>query len=121
MIRNLEIDKDKGSVKWSFDEKEYGYIIENIDQTSEDECNKIIMILSGPQAYPDILTVINAYGVKLFSCSPPDGACFSYLTKDQSNNVLIICIFEEKLEGWYDLHYSLDLTKKDLVRGAPAY
>lgn len=120
MIINLEIDKDKSSVKWVFDDKEYNYIIENIDQTLEDECNKII-ILSGPQAYPDRLTVIDGCGVKLFSCYPPDGTSFYYLTKDSSNNILIACTFEEKIEGWYDWHYSLDLTNKDLVRGAPVY
>lgn len=121
MIDDFAVEKDQLIVKWLCNNKQILLKVDNLDQSMVDESRQMIFVLSGPQQLPTKLTILDETGEEIFSCSPPVGADFYYLTKTPMLEVLIVCAFEEKLEGWHDWHYSFDPKNKILLRGAPSY
>ncbi len=121
MIEKFEIEKDKGSLRWFCNKTEILRLVSNLDQSMVDETRQIIFILSGAQELPTELKILDEEGIEVFSCSAPQGSNFYYLTKTLERSVLIICVFDEKLEGWHDWHYSFDYKNMRLVREGPAY
>ena len=121
MIKNLFLKKEFNLIEWSNDNEKFEAQLDNIDQAMIDESRQLIFLLSGISKLPDKLDVLNEIGKRVFSCSPPVGAQFYYLTPTPAYEVLVVCTFEEKMDGWHDWHYSFDLEKCGLKRVSPVY
>jgi hypothetical protein len=63
------------------------------------------------------LTIFNAQGEKLFWSAPPEGAAFYYLTFNLSKQVVVVCSYAEKQNGWHDWFYSWDMKRNALYIG----
>ncbi|WP_139811052.1 hypothetical protein [Pantoea cypripedii] len=109
MIEKFEIEKDNDNLRWFCNKTAILRAVSNLDQAMVDESRQLVFVLSGPQELPTELKILDEAGMEVFSCSPPQGSDFYYLTKTPARNVLIICVFDEKPEGWHDWHYSFDL------------
>ena len=121
MINNFTCDKEKNELHWIYNTHQVAIVIDDLDLAMIDEKRKLIFVLSKPLPLPVLLTVLNIDGTLLSTFAPPEGASFSYLTLNDKKEVLIVCSFSEKINGWYDWHYSLDLDKKVITRMAPSY
>ncbi|EKY3246746.1 hypothetical protein RBA21_004167 [Cronobacter dublinensis] len=119
MIENFNVDKT--NVYWTVDAKEVSLHIEGLDQTMLDDHRQKVIMLCNARPLPDKLLVLDEDGSEAFSFSPPDGAAFYYLTKNDIHEVLVVCVFHEKLEGWHDWHFSIDIKNKKLIKNSPAY
>ena len=58
---------------------------------------------------------------KLFWSAPPEGATFYYLTFNLSKEVVVVCSYPTKKNGWHDWFYSWDMTRNALSCSGPAY
>ncbi|WP_072016940.1 hypothetical protein [Erwinia oleae] len=121
MIENLILKKEQSLIQWDCNQLQRQSSVFNIDQVMLDERRNIIIILSDMQKFPQRLDVLDEDGLNIFSCSPPQGASFYYLTKASTSEILIVCAFDEKHEGWHDWHYSFDERIKKLLQKSPAY
>ncbi|WP_336222848.1 hypothetical protein [Enterobacter bugandensis] len=121
MINNFICNKEKNELHWIYNTHKVTIGIDDLDLAMIDEKRKIIFVLSKPLPLPMLLTVLNIDGTLLSTFTPPEGASFSYLTLNDKKEVLIVCSFSAKINGWYDWHYSLDLNKKVITRMAPSY
>ncbi|WEF26428.1 hypothetical protein PYR66_13900 [Klebsiella aerogenes] len=121
MVKNLILDKEENTLKWTSDENQISFFVEDLDSAMLDEKRGMIFALSRTAPLPTLLTILNDDGALLATLSPPDGAYFYYLTRDDTKEVLVICSFSEKKSGWYDWHYSFEQSDGSLVRKAPSY
>lgn len=121
MINKIICDKEKNTLHWIYNAHQVTVTIDDLDLAMIDERRKLIFVLSKPSPLPVLLTILNNDGVLLSTFTPPECASFSYLTLNHQKEVLIVCSFSEKMNGWYDWHYSLDLERKELIRIAPSY
>ena len=121
MINNFTCDKEKNELHWIYNTHQVAIVIDDLDLALVDEKRNVVFVLSKPLPLPVLLTVLNIDGTLLSTFAPPEGASFSYLTLNDKKEVLIVCSFSEKINGWYDWHYSLDLDKKVITRMAPSY
>ncbi|EJJ0549169.1 hypothetical protein ACN5L9_004386 [Cronobacter sakazakii] len=119
MIENFCVDNT--NLCWSVDTKEIILYIEGLDQAMLDDHRQKIIILCNARPLPDKLVALDKCGNKIHSFSPPDGANFCYLTKNSMQEVLVVCVFNEKFEGWHEWHFSIDIKNKTLVKMSPAY
>ncbi|MHC9003199.1 hypothetical protein [Enterobacter adelaidei] len=121
MINKFICDKEKNALHWIYNARQVTIAIDDLDLAMLDEKRNLIFALSQPSPLPVLLTVLNNDGTLLSIFTPPEGASFSYLTLNHQKEVLIVCSFSEKIKGWYDWHYYLDLEKKEIIRMAPSY
>lgn len=121
MIENFSKNEDLNSVTWSYQKKTVVWNVTGLDQAVIDYEYQKVYVLSEGEKLPGKLDVLDWEGKLVFSCSPPQKSDFYYLTKSSSNSVLIVCSFDEALDGWHDWHYFVDFEKMQLIRGAPAY
>lgn len=121
MINSFVCDKEKNALHWVYNAHKVTIVIDDLDLAMIDERRKLIFVLSKPSPLPVLLTVFNNDGTLLSTFTPPEGASFSYLTLNDEKEVLIVCSFSEKINGWYDWYYYLDLEKKDIIRAEPSY
>jgi hypothetical protein len=112
MIDNIICDKEKSTLHWTCNTHQVTIFIDDLDLALVDEKRNVVFVLSKPSPLPMLLTVLNNEGVLVSTFPPPEGASFYYLTLNDAKEVLIVCSFSEKINGWYDWHYSLDLEKK---------
>jgi hypothetical protein len=121
MVKNLIFDKESNTLKWIFNEMQISYFVEGVDSAMLDEKRGMVFVLSRTTPLLALLTILNGDGILLATLSPPDGAYFSYLTRDDMKEVLVVCSFSEKKSGWYDWHYAFEQSDGSLVRKAPSY
>lgn len=121
MIKNLILDKGQNTLKWTLNESQISLSVEDLDSAMLDEKRGMIFVLSKSTPLPTLLTILNDDGSLLSILPPPDGAYFYYLTRDNTKEVLVVCSFSEKKDGWYDWHYSFEQSGGSLVRKAPSY
>ncbi|MGD8164539.1 hypothetical protein [Pantoea sp. FN0307] len=121
MIKDLNVIKDSGFIRWVNKGQSYNFDLSSIDQAMVDESRQLIFILSGCLSSPNEIHVLNGEGEVQFSSRSPAGSNFYYLTKTASNEVLVVCSFEEKYDNWYDWHYSFNVEGRELHRLAPSY
>lgn len=121
MIEDFSMNLDLNSVTWSYQNKTVMWDVTDLDQAIVYSEHQKVYVLSERNQLPGKLDVLDWEGKLVFSCSPPQKSDFYYLTKSSSNSVLIVCSFDEALDGWRDWHYFIDFEKKQLTRGAPAY
>lgn len=55
-----------------------------------------------------------------FKTTPPKGFTFSYLTEHPEIEVAVVGSSSEKIEGWYDWHFSINGKTGELKRWCPA-
>lgn len=124
IMSNKRIERfkvDEADIHWSVDTKEIILHIEGLDQAMLDDHRQKIIILCNARPLPDKLIVLDECGHEIHFFSPPDGAKFYYLTKNSLQEVLVVCVFNEKFEGWHEWHFSIDIKNKTLVKMSPAY
>lgn len=121
MINNLVVDKETCTLRWAYDACQVTSLIDNLDLAMLDEKRELVFILSQPSPLPTLLTVLNREGGLVSAFPPPEGASFYYLTSNAAKEVLVVCSFHEKREGWYDWHYALDVENKRLMKMTPSY
>lgn len=121
MLTNLKVDKDNDRITLKYNGNEYTRQFNKIDQAVFDKTLDCIFLLSPSFPQPNKLHVLNSYGEDIAEIPSPDGASFYYLTTKNDNEVIIVCTFSDKVDGWYDWHYFYDNIKKKITREAPAF
>lgn len=121
MINNLVVDKETCTLSWVYDARLVTGHMENLDSAMLDEKRELVFILSQPSPLPTLLTVLNRERGLISAFPAPEGASFYYLTSSAAKEVLVVCSFHEKREGWYDWHYALDVENKRLMKMTPSY
>jgi len=120
-ISGLTLLADQSTIQWGFMDEEFTLTLSGIDQVLVDESIDLIFVLDQKESLPERLTIINAQGKILSSFSPPDGGAFYYMTVDSKKEVLIVCVFTGKIDGWSDWHFSFHQQTNQLVRLSRAY
>lgn len=121
MINDLVVDKETCTLSWVYDTRQVTSVIDDLDLAILDEKRELVFILSQPSPLPALLTVLNREGDLVSAFPAPEGASFYYLTSNAAKEVLVVCSFHEKREGWYDWHYALDVENKRLMKMTPSY
>lgn len=117
MIENLNCIK----LEWICGESKFLVNTPFLDYAMVDPTRQLVFALSEPKPLPTVLTIFNAQGEKLFWSAPPEGAFFYYLTFNLSKEVVVVCSYAEKQNGWHDWFYSWDMKRNALSRSGPAY
>lgn len=121
MIENLICIKEKDLLQWACGESNILVSVPFLSYALVDLTRQLVFALSEPKPLPTILTIFNAQGEKLFWSAPPEGATFYYLTFNLSKEVVVVCSYPEKQNGWHDWFYSWDMKRNALSRSGPAY
>lgn len=121
MITDLKIDKNASIVAWQYNGGEFKHSFDKLDQAMPDQNLSYIFVLSSANPLPQRLHILDHFGNEITEIAPPDGSTFYYLTSGERSEVLIVCTFFNKLEGWHDWHYSYDEKNKKILRRSPAY
>ncbi|WP_313128368.1 hypothetical protein [Pseudescherichia vulneris] len=121
MINDLVVDKETCTLSWVYDTRQVTSVIDDLDLAILDEKRELVFILSQPSPLPTLLTILNREGDLVSAFPAPEGASFYYLTSSAAKEVLVVCSFHEKREGWYDWHYALDVENKRLMKMTPSY
>lgn len=121
MIENLNCIKENNLLEWICSEKNLLINVPFLDCAIVDSTRQLIFVLSKPNPLPTALTIFNAQGEKLFWAASPEGATFYYLTFNLSKEVVVVCSYTAKQNGWHDWFYSYDMKRNELSRTGPAY
>lgn len=121
MIADFNFLKEKDVLKWMCCTRSVRISIPCSDLAMVDSTRQLVFALSEPKPLPTVLTIFNAQGEKLFWSAPPEGAFFYYLTFNLSKEVVVVCSYAEKQNGWHDWFYSWDMKHNALSRSGPAY
>lgn len=120
-INNLNVIADESLVTWKFKGKMFSLPVSDIDQVTIDESRELIFVLDQKEELPHRLSIISGCGEVVSTFSPPDGGQFYYMTIDAKKEVLVVCVFTEKIDGWSDWHFSFNHKDNLLLRVSPAY
>lgn len=121
MIENLIFFKGNDLVQWAFSVSNIVVNVPFLDHAMVDSTRQLVFALSKPRPLPTVLTIFNAQGEKLFWSAPPEGAFFYYLTFNLSKEVVVVCSYAEKQNGWHDWFYSWYMKRNALSQLGPAY
>ncbi|MGN5526132.1 hypothetical protein RBJ15_07505 [Pantoea sp. BS_4] len=119
-IESLKVKSDESIVEWKYNNKTLSMVFSNIDQALIDSSRNLLFVLDEKEGLPKRLSVINGAGEVLSTFSPPVNGDFYYLTITPEKEVLVVCVFSEKLDGWNDWHFSFNQDSGKLERIAPA-
>lgn len=120
-ISELTLLTDQSTIKWRYMGEAFLFSCSEVDQVLANESRDLIFVLDQKKNLPERLTIINAQGKILSSFSPPDGGAFYYITVGSKQEVLIVCVFAEKFDGWSDWYFSFYPETNQLVRSSRAY
>ncbi|GME44405.1 MULTISPECIES: hypothetical protein [unclassified Pantoea] len=120
-INDLNVIACESVVKWKYKEKIFSMSFSKIDQVMVDERRELIFVLDQKKELPQRLSIISGGGEVLSTSPPPDGGQFYYMTIDTQKEVLVVCIFSKKIDGWSDWHFSFNQKDNLLLRVSPAY
>lgn len=121
MIENLNFIKEDDLLEWTTGDSKLRFSMSLLDYAMVDSTRQLVFVLSEPKPLPTVLTIFNAQGEKLFLSEPPEGAFFYYLTFNLSREVVVVCSYPAKQNGWHDWFYSWDMKRNTLSRSGPAY
>ena len=121
MIENLICIKENDRLQWICGESNILISMPFIDYAMVDSTRQLVFALSDSKPLPTVLTIFNAQGEKLFWSAPTEGAAFYYLTFNLSKQVVVVCSYAEKQNGWHDWFYSWDMKRNALSISGPAY
>ena len=121
MIENLICIKEKDLLQWACGESNILVSMPFLDYAMVDSTRQLVFALSEPKPLPTVLTIFNAQGEKLFWSAPPEGVFFYYLTFNLSKEVVVVCSYAEKQNGWHEWFYSWDMKRNALSQLGPAY
>ncbi|MCS4604304.1 hypothetical protein KW433_19800 [Enterobacter kobei] len=121
MIENLIYFKENNLLNWASGESNRVVSMPFLDHAMVDSTRQLVFALSEPKRLPTVLTIFNAQGEKPFWSAPPEGAAFYYLTFNLSKQVVVVCSYAEKQNGWHDWFYSWDMKRNALSLSGPAY
>lgn len=118
-IKNFFVDKEQEKISWLTLGEEISIIIPNIDQAILSN-NSLILSLTGTDIYPELLVGYNIKGKEIFKTEAPKGFIFSYFTTHPDIGISVVCGADEKINSWYDWHFSIDKVTGKLKRYCPA-
>lgn len=121
MIADFNFIKEKEVLEWMCCTRSVRISISCLDLAMVDPTRQLVFALSEPKPLPTVLTIFNAQGEKLFWSAPPKGAFFYYLTFSLSKEVVVVCSYAQKQNGWHDWFYSWDMKCNALSQLGPAY
>lgn len=121
MIADFNFIKEKEVLEWICYTRSVRLSIPSLDLAMVDSTRQLVFALSESKPLPTVLTIFNAQGEKLFWSAPPEGAFFYYLTFNLSKEVVVVCSYAEKQNGWHEWFYSWDMKRNALFQLGPAY
>jgi hypothetical protein len=121
MIADFNFIKEKEVLEWMCCTRSVRISISCLDLAMVDPTRQLVFALSEPKPLPTVLTIFNAQGEKLFWSAPPKCAFFYYLTFNLSKEVVVVCSYPAKNNGWHDWFYSWDMKRNALSQSGPAY
>ncbi len=121
MIENLIYFKENNLLHWASGESNRVVSMPFLDHAMVDSTRQLVFALSESKPLPTVLTIFDAQGEKLFCSAPPEGATFYYLTFNLSKEVVVVCSYPAKNNGWHDRFYSWDMKRNALSQSGPAY
>ncbi|HBH7068475.1 TPA: hypothetical protein KWI17_003910 [Enterobacter cloacae] len=121
MIADFNFLKEKDVLEWMCCTRSVRISIPCLDLAMVDSTRQLVFALSEPKPLSTVLTIFNAQGEKLFWSAPPEGAFFCYLTFNLSKEVVVVCSYAEKQNGWHDWFYSWEMKRNALSQLGPAY
>ncbi|MEB6533654.1 hypothetical protein RAC65_03990 [Pantoea sp. BS_8] len=119
-IENLKVNAGESTVEWRYNGETITMFFTNIDQSLIDSSRNLLFVLDKKERLPKRLSVINGSGKVLSTFFSPVNGDFYYLTITPEKEVLVVCVFSEKLDGWNDWHFSFNQDSGKLERIAPA-
>lgn len=114
---DIVVDKNANKVSWFWDGQEISIEYGDLDQAYLYRNAEVIFVLAGKNRYPDTLVIFSIDGKEKIKVKAPAKYAFSYLTDDLE----VVCAGEEKIDGWYDWHFSVEPSTGKLTRRFPAY
>ena len=121
MIADFNFFKEKDVLEWICYIRSVRLSIPCLALAMVDSTRQLVFALSEPKPLPAVLTIFNAQGENLFWSAPPENAFFYYLTFNLSKEVVVVCSYAEKQNGWHDWFYSWDMKRNALSLSGPAY
>ena len=121
MIADFNFFKEKDVLEWICYIRSVRLSIPCLALAMVDSTRQLVFALSESKPLPTVLTIFNAQGEKLFWSAPPEGAFFYYLTFNLSKEVVVVCSYAEKQNGWHEWFYSWDMKRNALSQLGPAY
>lgn len=119
-IESLKVNVNESIVEWKYNNETLSMVFSNIDQALIDSSRNLLFVLDEKEGLPKRLSVISGSGEVLSTFSSPVNGDFYYLTITPEKEVLVVCVFSEKLDGWSDWHFSFNQNSRELERIAPA-
>lgn len=120
-ITDFKINKDAGIITWNANGNSVAVSCENLDGAYLYSKIETVLVLSGAGDFPTDLFGYSADGIKIFEKEAPEGFVFSYITEHPTAGIAVVCGGKEKIDGWYDWHFSVDPSTGKLSRHCPAY
>ncbi|RYA67495.1 hypothetical protein [Enterobacter cloacae complex sp. 2DZ2F20B] len=121
MIENLICNKEKDLLQSVCGESNILVSVPLLSYALVDLTRQLVFLLSEPKPFPTVLTLFNVKVEKLFWSAPTEGANFFYLSFQLSKEIIVVCSYPAKKNGWHDWFYSWDMKRSVLSQPGPAY
>ncbi|NLP14220.1 MAG: hypothetical protein GX383_07095 [Clostridium sp.] len=118
-VKNFTVNKNV--ISWELNDGKISIAIDWLKNAYLYSKGKTILVLVGQVDFPSSLLGYSVDGKKKFEVAAPEGFVFSYITAHPEVGVCVVCGGKEKIDGWYDWHFAIDVKIGKLTRHCPAY
>ena len=120
-LENFSVDKSNNTVSWKVNGELVEIECKNLDSAHLFSEANLVLTLVGKESYPSTLIGFSIKGTQKFEVNAPKGFEFSYLTEHPTAGVSVVCIADQRIDGWMDWHFSINPSTGELKRHCPAY
>jgi hypothetical protein len=120
-IQDLLLDKINNTLTWCYDDNIISVKENDVQNAMVYKKYRMVIVLVGQDKNPSKMKGFLSNGVLKFEHSPPEGFMFSFLTEHPDIGLAVVCGATNKVNGWYDWHFSINPKTGDMKRYCPAY
>lgn len=120
-FKNFSADKENNVISWRIDGELVSIECPDLDSAHLFTKVNLVIALVGQGSYPSKLIGFSEKGVRKFEVDAPKGFEFSYLTEHPTAGVAVVCVANQRIDGWMDWHFSVNPSTGELKRHCPAY
>ncbi|MGM7700577.1 hypothetical protein ACSVDE_02565 [Pseudalkalibacillus sp. Hm43] len=117
--QNFWIEGQRAS--WTYRDQTLHVQLNDLKQGILDLRNNTVLLLTGPDAFPNKLIGFTLEGVRKFEVEPPSVYVYSYLTNHKVYGAAVVCLDTRTTKGWSDWYFSVNTINGELTREGKAY
>lgn len=113
-------DKDSCTISWAINGKTISFNCEHLQNARAYTEIKLVLAIAGLDNNARLIG-FDENGQQMFEVNPPDKFIFWYLSEQSETEPVVVCVTDEKIDGWNDWRFLVDPSTGKLTRHCRAY